>query len=264
MAGNSAFIPVAARGRLGGLNNLLRAEFGIWFGTNMWWTQGLMWIVILNFLVGALLWSEAGVELVEAVTLYGLFSGLFPAVAVVIILQDAIVGEVEKGTAAWVLSKPVSREAFVLAKLIPNAVGVLVSMVLLPGLAAYAQFSAKAGAPLPPLGFLAGLLAIWLVLLYYLTLTLMLGTFFKHRAPVIGLPLAVVFGQQMIIGLAPFLAQILPWGVFAPPGDAQVSLASALFLGQPLPGSVLPLIALALSIIVFTGAALWRFGREEF
>lgn len=140
MAGNSAFIPVAARGRLGGLNNLLRAEFGIWFGTNMWWTQGLMWIVILNFLVGALLWSEAGVELVEAVTLYGLFSGLFPAVAVVIILQDAIVGEVEKGTAAWVLSKPVSREAFVLAKLIPNAVGVLVSMVLLPGLAAYAQF----------------------------------------------------------------------------------------------------------------------------
>ena len=264
MAANSVFVQTEAHGRLGGLRNLLRAEFGVWFGSNMWWTQGLLWTAILNFLVGVLLWNEAaGGSVTEGVTLFGVFTGLFPAVAVVIILQEAIVGEVEKGTAAWVLSKPVSRTAFVLAKFIPNAVGILVAMIVLPGIVAYTQFSLAAGAPLPPLTFIAGMFVLWLVLLYYLALTLMLGTFFSHRAPVIGLPLALVFGQQMIIGLAPFLARFLPWGVFAPPGDAQYSLASALLAGAPVP-DLLPVVAVFLSIVVFVGLALWRFERSEF
>ena len=34
-----------------GLDNLLRAEFGRWFKTKMWWTQILIWTGFINVLV---------------------------------------------------------------------------------------------------------------------------------------------------------------------------------------------------------------------
>ncbi len=68
---------------------------------------------------------------------YAIFAGLFPAVGVVIIMQGVVVGEKKSGTAAWVLSKPVTRPAFILSKVIANSLGVLVTMVVLPGIVAY-------------------------------------------------------------------------------------------------------------------------------
>ena len=61
-----------------------------------------------------------------------IFTGLFPAVGVVIIMQDTIVGEKREGTASWVLSKPLTRLAFVLSKVIANSVGVMVTMIIVP------------------------------------------------------------------------------------------------------------------------------------
>ena len=108
--------------------------------------------------------------------MYALFSCLFPTIAVIIILQDAIIGEKESGTAAWVLSKPVSRTAFVVAKLIAHSVGVLVTMTLLPGLVAYLQLSLAGDTWLNPLAFVGGMGIVWLYQMFFLTLTLMLGT----------------------------------------------------------------------------------------
>lgn len=264
MAGNSAFDLVQETGWRGGLRNLLRADFGVWFGTRLWWTQGLIWIAVINGILAGVLWSSSeGPDVPTGLTLYCVFSALFPAIAVVIIMQDAIVGEREAGTAAWVLSKPVSRAAFVLSKLFPNLAGVLVSMILLPGAIAYAQLSAAQGAPLPVGRFLAGQGLLWVYNSYYLTLTLMLGTFFTHRAPVIGIPLALAFGQQMLLGLLPFLAKVLPWSVAMPLGDTDRSIISAVMLGQPLP-DLTPLFATSLSIVIFVAVALWRFEKEEF
>jgi ABC-2 type transport system permease protein len=255
---------VQASGWQGGLRNLLRADFGKWFGTSLWWTQGLIWILVIDGILAGVLWSGGeDSSAVNGITLYCIFSALFPAIAAVIILQDAIVGEREAGTAAWVLSKPVSRTAFVLSKLFPNLVGVLVSMLLLPGAVAYAQLSAAQGSPLDPLRFLAGLGVLWIYISYYLTLTLMLGTFFTHRAPVIGIPLALAFGQQMLFGLLPFLLKVLPWSVAIPVGQSDRSIVSAIMLGQPLP-DITPLVVTSLSILVFVAVAILRVEREEF
>ena len=168
MAGNDAFILAYTHGWRGGLRNLLGAEFGKWFRTNMWWIQSLIWIAVINGVLAGLLWSEGEVDALEAAAFFSLFMGLFPTIAIIIIMQDALVGEKESGTAAWVLSKPVSRSAFVLSKLVANLVGVLITMVLLPSLVAYLQISLAGGGSVNPINFLGGLGVIYVSVNYFL------------------------------------------------------------------------------------------------
>jgi ABC-2 type transport system permease protein len=174
-------------------------------------------------------------------------------------MMDQVVGEKRNGTAAWVLSKPASRPAFIVAKLIPNALGVLVTMVAIPGAVAWVLVTLL-GTGAEVLPFLAGLAVIWLALLFYLTLTLMLGTLFDHAGAVVGLALAVLFGQQLVLTtpIAPFL----PWALTAPVGQSPVSDASALMLGQPIPAPGAMAVA-AVGCIVFFAVAIRRFQRAE-
>jgi ABC-2 type transport system permease protein len=264
MIGNSAFELVGERGWRRGLGNLLRAGFGSWWKTNTWWVMSLMWTLILNGIMAGILWSGEELDWEGAVAIYSLFAGIFPTIAVVIIMQDAIVGEKESGTAAWVLSKPVSRSSFVISKLISNSFGMLITMTLIPGIFAFIQISIAKGSLLSPLNFLGGLLVISLSLLYYLTLTLMLGTLFNHRGPVIGIPLALAFGQQLIFGFLPILSLVSPWTLIMPiSGLVEIPIAGSIMLGQE-PFSVIPLISVTIQIVIFIAIALWRFEREEF
>ena len=100
MAGNSAFVMVAERGWRGGLRNLLRVESGKWWRSRRWWSQSLMWTLIIDGILAGVLFGGDPIGAVDAINLFGIFIGLFPAVAVVIIMQDAFVGEKESGTAA--------------------------------------------------------------------------------------------------------------------------------------------------------------------
>jgi ABC-2 type transport system permease protein len=182
---------------------------------------------------------------------------------VIIILQDAIVGEKQSGTAAWVLSKPVSRPAFIVSKIIPNAIGVLVTMVLIPGAVAYAQIALATGTAIPPLQFIAAQGILWLNLIFYLTLTLMLGTLFNHRGPVIGLALAFLFGQQYLVGLVPALIKVLPYTLALPIDENFNAIAASVMLGQA-PHSWLPAVSSAVLAVVFVAVSIWKFNQEEF
>jgi ABC-2 type transport system permease protein len=255
---------VTNTGRFGGMRNLLRADFGKWFRTNQWWTQALIWTAVICGISAGVMFSKTADSTVETgMMMYIIFSAMFPAIAVVIILQDTIVGERETGTAAWVLSKPVSRTSFVLSKLIPNVVGMFVTMVCIPSLVAYILFWIEGGQPLDPGRFLVAMLLLALYSCYYLSMTLMLGTLFNHRAPVIGIPLAVAFGQQMLFGIAPFMAKVLPWTIALPVGDMQYSIISAILLQAPLP-DLTPLYVTAACTVIFIAVAVWKFEQEEF
>ena len=262
MAGNDAFELVRARGWRGGLENLLGMELGKWFKTRMWWVQGLIWLLVVNGVLAGILFSEEKVPATDAVAFVGIFAGMFPAIAVVIIMQDALVGEKDAGTAAWVLSKPASRKAFLLSKWIANVLGVLVTMNLIPCLAAFLLISYARPGEIGLLPYLSGLGVLWINATYYLSLTLMLGSFFNHRGPVIGIPLALAFGQQMLIGLIPALVNVLPWTIIVPVGDLDSAIFPSLVSGQPLP-SLMPLYVTAACIPLFLLLALWRFEKEE-
>lgn len=271
MTGNSAFIIREGRSWQRGLDNFLRAELTAWFGTRTWLTHLLIWVgmidgILLVTLVSMQRAGDAGTPLEVAETgamLYSIFTGFFAAVGVVIIMQDAIVGEKQSGTAAWVLSKPVSRAAFVLTKLFGNMAGILVMMILIPGIIAYILISQLGVGYWLPLGsFLAAMGGLAIALIFFQTFTLMLGTLFNGRGAVIGLALAFLFGQQFLVQMLPVLWDVLPVGIFLPRGDSGLSLTGALILGQPLP----PLSPLWWSMglsVLFVLISLWRFERTE-
>jgi ABC-type transport system involved in multi-copper enzyme maturation permease subunit len=161
------------------------------------------------------------------------------------------------------LSNPVSPTAFVVAKLIAHSLGVLVTMTLLPGLVAYIQISVAGGEWLNPLNFVAGMGVIWLYQLFFLTLTLMLGVLNDQRAAVIGIPLALAFGTQLLLGIAPALQYVLPWRLAVGAENESLSVVESVILGAA-PFSWLPVVAVAGFVILFTAVAIHQFHSEEF
>ncbi len=278
MASNNEFILTRDVDWLGGFGNLAAKKNRRWWRTRRWLVQSLVWLVIVNGLVAFVLWVSpiaaeqqgaadalpVGQEFaLMALTVFLSTLGIAPAIGVVIIGQDAMINEKNNGTAAWVLSKPASRVAFVLSKLSGNALGILFSMILVQGIAAYLQIWLATGTTYPLLKFAGGLGLVYLSLFFYLTLTIMLGALSNSRGLAVGLPLFILFGYQFLALLGPWIVQIMPWNLTTPLGTSPTSLAMALVLGQPLP-TIVPLLATALWCLLFTAIALWRFNREEF
>jgi ABC-type transport system involved in multi-copper enzyme maturation permease subunit len=193
-----------------------------------------------------------------AVTTFMGMSSWFTVIGISIIAQNAIVGEKASGTAAWILSGPVSRSSFILAKLIPIAIGSLLTMIIVPGIIAYFEFSSMPadGSSLAFMPLIAGQGGMALQLMFYLSLTFLAGTLFNSRGLVITIPIVVFFGSQLPLDIIPsWLANITPWPIS--------TAATALARGET-PDSLIPLVSTAVWIMVFTAVAIWRFQREEF
>jgi len=263
-AGNELFELEQGNGWTRGLNNLLDAELGRWYRTRQWWVQILVWAAIINLILLMIAVSEESADVVELVMLFNIFMGIFAAVGVCIIMQGAIVGEKQNGTAAWVLSKPASRQAFVLAKLIANTTGIRLTIILTQGILAFAIISLATDTTLSPLAYLAGLGIHWVNLFFYITLTLMLGALFNNRAIAIGLPLAFLFAQQFLVGLIPTLADFLPFTLTVPLDNSDYpAIAAAVMSGEAVP-TIMPVLATFGFSILFVAVSLWAFEREEF
>jgi ABC-2 type transport system permease protein len=264
MSGNSAFELVKERGWRRGLGGMLGSELTRWWKTRTWWVQCLIWVGLVGFMLSAILFSSPKPPPADEVAvLYAIFAGLFPAVGVVIIMQGTVVGEKKSGTAAWVLSKPVTRPAFMLSKVIANSLGVLATMVVLPGVVAYALTAVVTGESWNLPGFLSAMGVIFLSHFFFLSLTLMLGTFFSSRGPVIGIALALLFLQQNLVGWLPILGKVLPWKLVIPVGEQLDAVAPCLLVGSH-NYSPLLIVVVALESLMFLGIGLWRFSREEF
>ena len=279
MSTSTAFQPVTENGWRTGFSNLARHELRQWLRVRRLLIHAVLWLVIVNGLVAAMLWApvEAGtpaiqqggdapIELLDPLIggalLFVSLGGVATAIGVILVMQGVIIDEKKSGTAAWVLSKPVSRSAFVLSRLIVNAGATLLLMVFIQGAVAYLLISARIGEAPDALPFIAGTALLGLHLLFYLALTLMLGTLFSERGPVLGIPLAILFGAQLIQGFLPAITPLMPWELVMPQRDHPFALAMQAMVGQPISNFV-PIIATSVWIIVFVGVAVWRFGREE-
>ena len=262
---NNALQPVLARGWRRGFSNLFRSENSLRWGKNRWILTALIWLVILNGFVFLVAYGEAdGGRLTpaeiaaECLAIFMTFGTIAAAVGVVTGVQGAVIREKQLGTAAWVLSKPASRSAFVLAKMLSYSIAFLAMPLLLTSLIFYAQSQMLWGQTPAVSPFLAGWLVMALHMLFYVSFTIMLGTLFSSRGPVSAIGLGFLFGGQIFPNFLPAWAtMIFPWKLS--------ELAPALALGQPLPpGWLIPVIATAIWTVAFIGVALWRFEREEF
>ncbi len=258
---------VKADGWRMGFANLFRKENEGWWRTRTWLIHSIIWLLLVNGIVFAVLKSPvpSGVDTPpeSGTMIFIIMGGLMTGLGIIIVMQGAILDEKKSGTAAWVLSKPLSRTSFILAKLAANSLASVLIMIVLQGVVAYGLLSAFDKNPPAMVPFLAALALMALHLLFYLTLTLMLGTIFSERGAVLGIPIGLLFGAQFLMQIAPILAQIMPWTIVIPSGGGSLAVAHMVMLGLPLP-TITPIIATIAWIILFVGIALWRFGREEF
>ena len=261
---------------LAGFLNLFRNENAMWWRTRRWLISVVVWTLLVNGILALALYApvdETGPPpsadtvdpsnpVVLGTTLLLIVGGLTTAVGAVITMQGVVIDEKKSGTAEWILSKPVSRAAFIMAKWSANLLASLLITIILQGIIAYVLISARSGSALSVSNFVAALSLQSLHMLFYLSLTLMLGTLFDGRGAVLGIPLGLLLGAQLFLLVVPSLAEIMPWVLAIPPNGPD-SLATLAMRGQPLP-TITPIIATAGWIIVFVVVSVWRFGREEF
>ena len=262
--------------RLRGFSNLFGKENGSWWGTRRWWINTLLWTTLLCGLTAILLFAPSeeaneasAAEIAEAggLTAYILslglsvffeFGGPMLAIGTVILAQDLIIGEKQSGVAEWLLSKPVVRRSYVLAKLAANALAVLVLLVGLPSALVYGMLSLRIGALylLAPFLFAIGIMAVHT--LFYLTLTLMLGTIFNNRAPILGIALGSVLGGGLLGGFIQPLFYITPWML------PKVAWLTATGQAISVELVIASLAATALWSLIFVFVALAKFETMEF
>jgi ABC-2 type transport system permease protein len=234
-----------------GLQTLLRREHSTWWGGPRWWIQSLVGVTALCGLLAAVLFvlptvAAAQGEDIDAVRAgQEFFFGLSPfvvAVATIILNQDTIIGEKASGIAAWILSKPVGRIDYFVSKIWGSAVGILATLLALPGLIAYGLFSLKIGGPYPIVPFLAAYGIITLHTAFYLTLTLMLGVLLDNRSRLLGITFGLLLGGAILMDFVGKAALLTPWPLS--------SLAVQTGLGTTLPRTMyIPIAATGLLTI---------------
>jgi len=275
MAANLELLRVKEGNGLRGFSNLFRKENRAWWGTRRWWINALLWTGLLGGLTAIMLFvpseevsqaTEAEITQAGGLIAYILLLGLniffqfgVPVLAIgtVILAQDLIIGEKQSGVAEWLLSKPVTRRAYVLAKLAANALGVFALLVGLPSVVAYGMLSLRMGAPFPLAPFLSAVGIMTVHTLFYLTLTLMLGTIFNNRGPILGIALASVLGGGMLGGLIKPLLYVTPWML------PKVALLTA--TSQPIPAQmgIASLVATVLGSVLFIFVAFAKLEKME-
>ena len=261
---------VAEKGWRRGLGNLLQGEYSAWFKSSKWWKHLAMWFSIINLMMVILILAstkiaQEGGEMPEPIFMYGIFGGMFVAFGVMIIMQRVLIAEKHSGTAAWVLSKPVTRTSFVVSRLVVNSIAILLTSVIVPGVIFYITLGLFSDTGwLSPLGFIAGLLMISLHTFFWIALVLMMGSLFESMGVVIAVPMVLFFIFWMGTGVVPVLIYISPLLLSFSPAPEQMSALSVSFMtGAPV-FSWLPLIATVVFSVIFVAVAIWRFNRQEF
>jgi ABC-2 type transport system permease protein len=261
---------VQEKGWRRGLGNLLQGEYSAWFKSSRWWKHTLLWLAIINGMMAIMLIATVeaakdGNDGPPILIMYGIFGGMFVAFGVMIIMQRVLVREKQQGTAAWVLSKPVTRTAFVVSRLVVNSIAILLTSVIIPGLGLYTMLRSFSSYEwLPPLGYSAALLMYALHTFYWIALVLMMGTLVESSGVVMAVPMALYFVFWYGPNLIPPLVYISPILLnFSPDPDHMNALAVSFMTGEPV-FSWLPLISTVVSCVIFIAVAIWSFNRQEF
>jgi ABC-type transport system involved in multi-copper enzyme maturation permease subunit len=264
MVANTELQRVELSGWRTGLGNLLRKENRAWWASRRWLVHVVLWTVIVNGMVAAtalVLAPAVGRDPLDiGVEMLFKLGGMAMAIGAIVLVHDATIGERQLGVTEWLLSKPVSRPAYVLSKLLAHGLAVLVILVGLQAALGYGLLWLAAGEPLPLGPFLAGVTGLAVSTLFYLTLTLMLGVLTASRIALLGASLGVALLGFVIV---PMGAAVSMAAMLTP--FALIQLLPAAVLGAPLPLSIwLPIGITAILSVIFVVVTLARFERLEF
>ncbi|UCG02961.1 MAG: ABC transporter permease subunit [Candidatus Heimdallarchaeota archaeon] len=244
-----------------GFNNLFRAELSRWFKKKVFLVRLLLWCGFTNGMA-ILIWLQAPMAETEPIFVFGIFAGLTSSIGITIIMQESIVGEIKSGTASWILSKPITRKSYIFAKWIGNSIGAAISMIFAPTLIFYVLYFFFTGEVLNLEMFLPVFVVLSLNMLFFLTFTLMMGSFQQNTSLVIGVPIAFYVLQQILFNFTNSLIDIVPWGLTNPLSDGTPSIVVSFILGVQ-PFSLLPIFITSFYVIVFVILAIINMQKQD-
>ncbi|TXT61298.1 MAG: conserved membrane protein of unknown function [Promethearchaeota archaeon] len=260
MSENNNLIPVDRSTRFIGFKNLLLVELREWWNSKSWIWTTLLWLGVANGITFLTLTVDTEATTITALTIFFLFIGFFPPIETILVMQGSIVEERVAGTVSWLLSKPVSRQSFILAKLLGNSIFLLATTVLIPGIVGYFQISLLTNITLNPLNYALALGLLGVYHLFFIEFTLYLGTFKEKAGAVAAPPMIFNFAQQFL-QMIPFLGYFFPLGLILWQKEGNPILIS-IILGEEI-FSLIPLISTIVFVFLFIFLSIWKFEKEE-
>ena len=176
-----------------GFDAIYRKELAAWFGTHRWINQVIIWMALA--LIPAISVPTVGKDRGAAVLALFLWSGSnMMSIGTIILTQGTIVEEKLTQTLLWIFSKPLSPAGFILGKFAAYAVLIGAIVIGAPAIVIY-LYAIFAGLPtsISIFSHLIGVLMVYLVLLFVLALTILLGVLFDKIAAVTAISLAIFF-----------------------------------------------------------------------
>lgn len=261
---------------LRGLGGLLAVELRTWFPWRV------LTLTVACFGVFALIyvpWRISGVN--QLGVLFYPFIGLWIAlllISVVSLTEGSVLGEIDRGTASWLVGMPIGRPSLIVSKFLAGATGITAT-VFAAGVPLYAilgdasrmgvtefRVSELREVMQGPIGmwgtyttlsdwgtYLGMLAALSMLLVFVISVMILLGASLRSRTAVFGLGLAVVglFGAAALAGY--FSAAFPSELIVAIANVAQGNEAAfAVPIGATLVWTILVLLL-----------AIWRFNRRE-
>jgi ABC-2 type transport system permease protein len=262
---DTTFVSTRSVGATAGFGNMLRKEMGSWWGTRRWLLHLVLWFVVINGFVLLVALSHDGKnstpasKMSEVLEVFVQVGGFFCTIGAIIVAQGTIVGERHSGTAAWLLTKPIARQAFVLAKFVAILASFVTLAYLIPLVVLHLEHLIVFHTWPDPTRLFPSVGMILVNLIFYTAFTIMGGTLFSSRGAVNGVAIGFFIAGNIV-------PQLLPkWVVAATPWPL-IQAAGGIAGGKPIPawmawGTVgVTLVWAVLCLLV----ALWRFNREEF
>lgn len=182
--------------------------------------------------------------------------GQLGALAAIALAMGLVAGELDRGTAAFVLTQPATRTAFLLAKVV--ALAVLLGAATALAVAAAWAYTAILFEPLPIAGWAALAALAWLALLAWASITFLASTVTGSAAAAAG----IGFVALIVLSLAaivPAVDRVLPTGLAQPALQLAVDMGGAVDAAR-LATSVAGSLALVAGSV---GLAIVAFRRRE-
>ncbi|BAY80695.1 hypothetical protein NIES267_01520 [Calothrix parasitica NIES-267] len=254
-------VRTSAKNWLRGFYPIFKKELFRKLGNKRWILSLIIWMSLSAVPSISLAGANSSPSASQGIGVLSLFLwlGTIPMwIGTIVISQGAIVEEKLTQTLLWIFSKPLSGSAFVLGKFAAYALFIAVIMLGIPAIVV-GIFAVLYGLSFNYLlGYIASILMIYLLLLFILSLTLMLGTFFQKISSVTAIAFMIYIAGASL-NVNKYLRLIEPYGFVALQRYA-VQTAAGSF---PMQASFAIAITLLL-IIIFLFIASWKMERYEF
>ena len=180
--------------------------------------------------------------------------GQLGAFAAIVLAMGSVASEKERGTASFLLTKPVGRGAFIAAKLV--GLGAVIGLAVVGAVAIGWVYTAILFEPGPVGGWIVLAVATWFALATWAAITFVASTVLGSAAAAAGIGVVALIVLS-IVSAIPTVGRWLPPGLDGP------TLAMATGRAAVVTDLVSAIIGSAIVIVVCSGAAWLSFRRQE-